>query len=43
MRVFGGEERLEALIDSLNAAVFGHDKLALQDTPSRGDGRGLTQ
>ena len=43
VRVFGGEERLEALIDSLNAAVFGHDKLALQDTPSRGDGRGLTQ
>ncbi|MBZ0097138.1 MAG: restriction endonuclease subunit R, partial [Sulfuricella sp.] len=25
VRVFGGEERLEALIDSLNATVFGHD------------------
>jgi type I restriction enzyme R subunit len=25
VRVFGGEKRLEALIDSLNAAVFGQD------------------
>ncbi|HUX64754.1 DEAD/DEAH box helicase family protein [Sulfuricella sp.] len=43
VRVFGGEERLEALIDSLNAAVFGHDKLASQDTSSSDDRRGLMQ